>query len=105
MILSFINFFLFPILSLCYLINQNDDRQQCTEVFAVEVIEELDDWDEKYCRTREWMSFEEAKKKLSLYKPYQCEYITKFRQSSEYLIPKDSQEQQNNELNSSGQNE
>ncbi|XP_076084400.1 diphosphoinositol polyphosphate phosphohydrolase 3-alpha-like isoform X1 [Mytilus galloprovincialis] len=56
--------------------NPNKEKKHRTKVFAFIVTEYLDDWDDKRSmgRSRQWFSFEEAKKRLT-HKPIQVTYL------------------------------
>ncbi|XP_063411414.1 diphosphoinositol polyphosphate phosphohydrolase 1-like [Mytilus trossulus] len=55
---------------------ENKEKKHRTKVFAFIVTEYLDDWDDKRSmgRSRQWFSFEEAKKRLT-HKPIQVTYL------------------------------
>ena len=65
---------------------QNEERRHRTEVFVVNVLEELTDWPELAKRKRKWMHFDEIRTHLAIHKPFQCEYIEKFKSIGSFEV-------------------
>lgn len=62
---------------------ENVENKDRTEVYVMQVTEELDEWEDSknIGRKRQWFTIEEALEQLALHKPVQRNYIQQLRRS------------------------